>query len=644
MQRSAITSLLSANLVLHHIASMIFLLPTIFLSISCISMIHRSIAFPLMHSALPAQRSKSKASKPIPLDFNNLKSLVDRCQVISNRESEYLLSFWSPKLHCFQLDPSSSSNTISVTTTCLSLQTILSNPSHWENICRWEEASESNRVISLKRVVASLMSTPWRENDAFQLSALIDILGQLKALDKDDKVMATINALIGQRPKLSLHRKQMNSAYLRHLNAKALSTVLKATTSSANPLIDDEMKSRINHSLGRANDVAFDELCRQIAFHNAGDSGNFDIIVLTYSLVSYWQISQRFFLESKSDGVFPQTNMNLVELALDILFSEQAMDGTWRKGEPISSFGESKKNIGNSYVFFFDVVESLLTSIGEKAPQLLIPYVENFERCIEWAESNIQQGLVSDPDSNDTKLVKGWRSNHLGSGPAVGWCTAQVFAGITSIRKLLKSLIKANILEEFNGKRAVEGSNPKVWKTLMDSDLELAGEATTLKKELFNRILLPQVQKQQAINAAFQRDLPLDHDNLPVDVDVDANYSPSYSAILFGPPGTAKTTICTSLAAYLGWDFVTIDTAKFLSSGLEYVASRMTYIFDRLKALEKTIILFDEIEEFCLDRENPNLSMESRLLTTAMLTQVRCLDLTLTIDDALICLIVCVCL
>ena len=36
----------------------------------------------------------------------------------------------------------------------------------------------------------------------------------------------------------------------------------------------------------------------------------------------------------------------------------------------------------------------------------------------------------------------------------------------------------------------------------------------------------------------------------------------------------------------------------------------------------RTIILFDEIEEFCLDRENPALGRESRMLTTAMLTQV----------------------
>lgn len=85
--------------------------------------------------------------------------------------------------------------------------------------------------------------------------------------------------------------------------------------------------------------------------------------------------------------------------------------------------------------------------------------------------------------------------------------------------------------------------------------------------------------------------------------------------------GTAKTTICTSIANYLGWNFVTIDTADFLADGLEQVASRMTHIFDRLRSLERTIILFDEVEEFCLDRENPSLSMESRMLTTAMLTQ-----------------------
>ena len=36
----------------------------------------------------------------------------------------------------------------------------------------------------------------------------------------------------------------------------------------------------------------------------------------------------------------------------------------------------------------------------------------------------------------------------------------------------------------------------------------------------------------------------------------------------------------------------------------------------------KVVVLFDEVEEFCLDRSNPALGMESRMLTPAMLTKL----------------------
>jgi SpoVK/Ycf46/Vps4 family AAA+-type ATPase len=150
----------------------------------------------------------------------------------------------------------------------------------------------------------------------------------------------------------------------------------------------------------------------------------------------------------------------------------------------------------------------------------------------------------------------------------------------------------------------------------MDADLEVSGGRTTFKEVLEPRILLPQIRKEQSVTATL---LPQPADEVAQTL---SSQSPSYSLILFGPPGTAKTTTCTSMANYLGWNFLTIDTACFLANGLENVASRMTYIFERLNALEKTIILFDEVEEFCLDRESPGLAMESRMLTTAMLTQL----------------------
>ena len=105
-----------------------------------------------------------------------------------------------------------------------------------------------------------------------------------------------------------------------------------------------------------------------------------------------------------------------------MVFASQAPDGTWRKGEPIFASGEAvasstnaggpatatkatttssssgtsgtaassggKRDIGNSYVFFYDIVEALMVSMGDKQPHLLAPYLPHFERCVAWAEEN----------------------------------------------------------------------------------------------------------------------------------------------------------------------------------------------------------------------------------------------------------------
>ena len=90
--------------------------------------------------------------------------------------------------------------------------------------------------------------------------------------------------------------------------------------------------NRIGYALERSNMVNFDELCRQLAFYNSGDSGNFDVIILTFSLLSYWETSQSLWLSSFARGVVSSTNMKLVQSALEVIFASQAEDGTWVKG------------------------------------------------------------------------------------------------------------------------------------------------------------------------------------------------------------------------------------------------------------------------------------------------------------------------
>lgn len=144
------------------------------------------------------------------------------------------------------------------------------------------------------------------------------------------------------------------------------------------------------------------------------------------------------------------------------------------------------------------------------------------------------------------RMVKGWRSNNLGTGGAVCWCTAHVFTAITRLRTVLDRLINRNVLQEFDGREApselLTGS-ARDWRQLMDADLALGGSTTTLKAELLQRLLLPQKQKEDDIRRSF---LPVD---TAADAAADASASddasemnsqfnqPLYSAILFGPPG-----------------------------------------------------------------------------------------------------------
>ena len=229
------------------------------------------------------------------------------------------------------------------------------------------------------------------------------------------------------------------------------------------------------------------------------------------------------------------------------------------------------------------------------------------ERTLTWIESHQSVDMIAnycDPESMQCygKSLRGWSSPHLTMDIGVqGWSTAQTITCTSRLRRVVTELMHDDVLSEFGGRKNMGPLNAS-WERLLNSDIGISSSSSartrTLKDVLEERVLEPFSQADEpAIGAA-------------------------YSAILFGPPGTAKTTICEALSEKMGWDFLVIDTATFLADGLSNVAARIRYVFDRLLFLRKCVILFDEIEEFCLDRETPGLGMESRMLTTAMLTAI----------------------
>ncbi|MGW7488871.1 ATP-binding protein [Streptomyces sp. NPDC054786] len=85
--------------------------------------------------------------------------------------------------------------------------------------------------------------------------------------------------------------------------------------------------------------------------------------------------------------------------------------------------------------------------------------------------------------------------------------------------------------------------------------------------------------------------LPLAHPELAAEHGVE----PPQAVVLFGPPGTGKSTFAKAVASRLGWPFVELFPSRLaLEDGLATGLSRR---FDQVAQLEHVLVFIDEVEE-----------------------------------------------
>ena len=87
--------------------------------------------------------------------------------------------------------------------------------------------------------------------------------------------------------------------------------------------------------------------------------------------------------------------------------------------------------------------------------------------------------------------------------------------------------------------------------------------------------------------------LPLEHPDLAERHAV----VPPKAIVLFGPPGTGKTTFAKGIASRLGWPFVEIQPAEIAGEGPERQAQLLARTLERIAELPAAVAFADEVED-----------------------------------------------
>lgn len=335
---------------------------------------------------------------------------------------------------------------------------------------------------------------------------------------------------------------------------------------------------------------AYQRLLREISLHSAR-SGALDSDQLAWSLALVTR-----------DPTCYQTKLSeqdLMRHAFDCLFSTQEPTGTWRHYAPLFHYRDS----GNAYCYIFETFSWLLKQCFRPGADFIRALLKkHFSHLV-----NLWKYAVGTTTTVEENRSVVWSSGHrVNKADPESWATASVFAYAHALRRLVGLWARDAALKSLN------------WRTISPSAEDARKKVSKFSKTWSRS----NVETSELLCSMFIHPIPetAPDDRLePDDQPIEENRP--RSAILFGPPGTGKTSIVRAIAASIGWDYVELRPSHFVAEGLPKVQQTADVIFSRLMELDHTVVLFDEVDELVRERDiEPD--QFGRFLTTSMLPRL----------------------
>src|SRR5665647_221295 len=277
------------------------------------------------------------------------------------------------------------------------------------------------------------------------------------------------------------------------------------------------------------------------------------------------------------------TDRPYVLAATRICLKSQDPTGCWPLGRVVpqnKDTQESRLEIPTYQIasVLCEVLRSLVDSSAISADS---EYLREALAGIGRAEGYVESSIVSARSGDDQ--VRGWCSDRPYMKPMLeSWTSAAVLEEMVSAHILLDRFNCLQVLSSFRHSRPGAEDWPSwlSWQALLKSSEpdSRAGILNYLNERLVRRI-------QESGNG-----LPSGSER-------------TVSVLLFGPPGTSKTTIAQGVAQALDWPIVWLSPGVFIERGLEYIEAEARSVFDRLGSLTSAVILFDECDELFRNRE-----------------------------------------
>ena len=358
------------------------------------------------------------------------------------------------------------------------------------------------------------------------------------------------------------------------------------------------------------------DILQQLAFHFSGVSSKFDPSELAFSVA----LLNRFPTPDASQ---------VTERSIRTIVEFQASDGGFPTARIVTRgllhVASYEVALTLAGLLIRKLYQSKLSRGDAELCELLLPALQR-------AYSLIKSHY------NELDNTTGWSNDHTRTREPMmeSWVTAVVLTFLINYRDALMLFRQYVVLRHYSAKNYRSIPQVEPWPDMTP----LFRRPEWVKSTLLSRraITTDDVKLRKELE-----DMPLEYISDPTDgsaltraikkeiVDPVANSSvhrPTVaSLILYGQPGTRKTTLAKRLADSLGWPLLILSPPNFLQKGgLDGVEACAAEIFNDLRRLRRVVVLFDEMEDFFKKRPSDQ-KLESRtigaFITAGMLPRLQ---------------------